>query len=330
MAPDAYPGVPVGGGSAGVVPFHLVSPVEGISNALGSSVNVLYDRGLPTLSELAGMTNFTQSAGGSEKGLKFETFQSGDVSGTPAHSVTVSHINASGTSWSSLGDDPESIMALFLKPPTKTSHRYTGFYTAPTDGDYVVVSEGSGEGGGHRVMVDDKMVIDDWSLVRAFQPHLTLHLSAGPHKVVLEEFQDGAIGGHIRLAIFDPKKVVKPSALAMAAKADVVIVTAGYSAESESEGGDRTFALPYGQDQLIQAMVAANPKTVVTVTSGGNVDSTAWIDKVPVLLETWYAGQEGGTALAEILLGQVNPSGHLPATFERRAEDNTHVPQLLS
>ncbi len=322
VGPDAYPGVPVGGGSAGVVPFHLVSPVEGISNALGASVNVLYERGLPTLSQLAVLTDFTQSASGGEKGLKVDTFLNGDVSGTPEHSATASHINASGTSWSSLGDDPEAIMALFLKPPTKMSHRFTGYYTAPKDGDYLVISEGSGEGGGHRVLIDDKLVIDDWSLVRAFQPHLTMHLSAGPHKVVLEEFQNGAIGGHIRFAIADPNKVVNPAALAMAAKADAVIVTAGFSSDSEGEGGDRTFALPYGQDELISAMAAANPKTVVTVTSGGNVDSTAWIDKVPALLETWYAGQEGGTALAEILLGQVNPSGHLPATFERHAEDN--------
>jgi beta-glucosidase len=99
-------------------------------------------------------------------------------------------------------------------------------------------------------------------------------------------------------------------------------VAAGFQPESEGEGGDRTFALPYGQDELIEAMTAANPKTIVAITSGGNVDSSAWIDKVPALLETWYGGQEGGTALAEILLGITNPSGHLPATFERRAEDN--------
>jgi beta-glucosidase len=69
-------------------------------------------------------------------------------------------------------------------------------------------------------------------------------------------------------------------------------------------------------------MAAANPKTIVAVTSGGNVDSRAWLSKVPALLETWYAGQEGGRALAEILFGEFNPSGHLPATFERNPEDN--------
>ena len=69
-------------------------------------------------------------------------------------------------------------------------------------------------------------------------------------------------------------------------------------------------------------MTAANPRTVVAITSGGNVDSTTWIDKVPALLETWYGGQSGGQALAEVLFGDYNPGGHLPATFERREQDN--------
>jgi len=322
VGPDAYPGVAVGGGSAGVVPFHLVSPVEGLANALGTSVNVLYERGLPTLSQLARETEFTQSATGGEKGVKVETFANDDLSGTPTKTSTALHINTLGTSWQSFGDDFEAMMALFLAPPTKTSRRYTGFYTVPSDGTYILALEGAGEGSGNRVFLDDKLVIDNWKLVRAFQPHLTLPLTAGPHKIVVEESQTGAIGGHLRVALVDTKKVVNPRALALAAHADAVIITAGYSSDSEGEGGDRTFTLPYGQDELISAIASANPKTIVTVTSGGNVDSNAWLDRVPALLETWYAGQEGGTALAEILLGQVNPSGHLPATFERHAEDN--------
>jgi beta-glucosidase len=108
----------------------------------------------------------------------------------------------------------------------------------------------------------------------------------------------------------------------MASKADAVLVQAGFAPESESEGGDRTFSLPYGQDELIAAMSKANPKTIVAVTAGGNVDSRAWLPSVPSLLQTWYGGQEGGRALAEILFGDVNPSGHLPVTFERNPEDN--------
>src|SRR6185295_11961382 len=60
----------------------------------------------------------------------------------------------------------------------------------------------------------------------------------------------------------------------------------------------------------------------VVMTSGGSMDMNAWLDRVPALVEAWYPGQEGGTALAEILFGDVNPSGRLPVTFERQWEDN--------
>ncbi|HEX5707735.1 MAG TPA: glycoside hydrolase family 3 C-terminal domain-containing protein, partial [Pyrinomonadaceae bacterium] len=84
----------------------------------------------------------------------------------------------------------------------------------------------------------------------------------------------------------------------------------------------RTFRLPPGQDELITEMLAANKNTVVVVTSGGGFDAGAWGERAPSVVEAWYPGQEGGTALAEILLGDVNPSGRLPVTFERRWEDN--------
>ena len=185
---------------------------------------------------------------------------------------------------------------------------------------------GSGEGSGDRVYLDGKLVIDDWDYVRAFEPHLSLPLSAGMHKVVVESWQSGAIGGRLRVAIVPEDKVVDDNTRQMAAKADAVVVAAGFTGNhdisTESEGGDRTFDLPYGQDVLIREMAARNAKTIVTVTSGGNVDSASWLGNVPAWLEGWYGGQAGGQAMAEILFGDTNPSGHLPVTFERRAEDN--------
>lgn len=321
VGPNAYPGVAVGGGSAGVVPFHMVSALEGFSTALGSSTNVLYERGVPTLAELARQTEFSQTPNG-PRGLKVETFTNSELSGPPASTAVAMHVSSAGTSWASLAGDMEGVIALFNGPPTQSSNRYTGYFNAPSAASYIVVLEGAGEGSGNRVYVDDQLIFDNWKLVRAFQPHVTLQLSTGAHKVVVEDNQNVPLGGHLRLAIVDSAKVVDPQALALAARADAVVITAGYSSESEGEGGDRTFELPYGQDELIASIVAANPKTIVTLTAGGNVDSSRWIDKVPALLQTWYSGQQGGQALAEILFGDVNPSGHLPATFERRAEDN--------
>jgi len=96
----------------------------------------------------------------------------------------------------------------------------------------------------------------------------------------------------------------------------------GFDPSSEGEGFDRTFRLPGGQDAFIQQVAAINKNVIVVLTAGGNVDMTRWIDSVPGLIHAWYPGQEGGIALAQILFGAINPSGKLPASFERRWEDN--------
>jgi len=109
---------------------------------------------------------------------------------------------------------------------------------------------------------------------------------------------------------------------ALAAKSDAVIICVGFDPKTEGEGFDRRFQLPGGQDELIRQISAVNKNVIVVLTAGGNVDMTRWIDNVPAILHAWYAGQEGGTALAQILLGDYSPSGKLPASFERRWEDN--------
>jgi beta-glucosidase len=106
------------------------------------------------------------------------------------------------------------------------------------------------------------------------------------------------------------------------ADAEVVVVAVGFDPKTEHEGADRTFTLPPGQDALIEAVVAANPHVIATITAGGGVDTSRWLDKVPVLLHTWYPGQEGGTALAQILFGQHDPEGKLPISFDRSWDEN--------
>jgi beta-glucosidase len=322
VGPDAYPGVAVGGGSAGVVPFKMVGPLEGIAGYLGSGVTVYYDRGLPDMRDLARETEFITARENGKPGVTVEMYNNEALSGTPVLTRVARGINDNGVSWDTLAADPEAVAALLAGIKTAKSRRWSGYYSAAKDGSYEVVLQGAGEGTGARMYVDDTMVIDNWSLVRAFEPHVTLKLSAGMHKVVVEDRQNSPIGGRLRVAIVDQSTIVRSEAKALAAKADVVVIAAGYSHESESEGGDRTFDLPVGQDELIREISAANKRTVVAVTSGGNVDSESWLAGVPAYLEMWYPGEQGGTALAEILFGAVNPSGHLPATFERRAEDN--------
>ena len=113
-------------------------------------------------------------------------------------------------------------------------------------------------------------------------------------------------------------------AVAAAKSADVVIYIGGLNHDIgfDCESADRVnMKLPYGQDELIQKIVAANPRTIV-VLDGTIVEMDSWLDKVPALVQAWYPGMEGGNALARILFGDVNPSGKLPATFPKKLSDS--------
>src|SRR5262249_10879725 len=83
----------------------------------------------------------------------------------------------------------------------------------------------------------------------------------------------------------------------------------------------RSVNLPGAQDVLVRKLAAANKNTIVVINAGGSVDMSSWLDQVSAVLYEWYPGQEGGTALAQILFGEYDPSGKLPISFDRRLED---------
>jgi beta-glucosidase len=110
-------------------------------------------------------------------------------------------------------------------------------------------------------------------------------------------------------------------AVRLAAESDVAIVVVGTTEQVESEGFDRTsLALPGRQDELVSRVAAANPRTVVVVNAGSPV-LLPWASSVAAVLLTWFPGQEGGAALADVLLGVTEPGGRLPTTWPRRAAD---------
>ena len=318
IGPDAYPSNPVGGGSAGVRPFSAVSILEGISNELGPSIRTLYQRGLPEISELAAVTNFTGEASGETKGLAAEYFSNTNLEGDPSFKRVDAHVN--------FGPVPNADLGVMggTFPPGVGSTRWTGYYSVAAAAPYDFLVESTGEAGGnYRVIVDDKTLLDSWNDAHALTDMGTLTLSSGSHKVVVEHRGNpGFLGSRFRFAIVRQDSYVEAAAEKLASSADAVIVAVGFTPQSESEGADRTFRLPCGQDQLIERMSALNKRTAVVITSGGAVDATAWIDRVPAVLESWYAGQEGGTAIAHVLLGDADPSGRLPISWDRRWDEN--------
>ncbi len=112
-------------------------------------------------------------------------------------------------------------------------------------------------------------------------------------------------------------------------EADLVIIFAGLNHEKgmDSEDSDRdSFDLPSEQIELIKKTVQENPKTIVILISGSPINMVGWIENIPAVIEAWYAGQEAGNAIADILFGDVNPSGKLPITFPKKlSESPAHV-----
>jgi len=310
IGPDAYPAQPGGGGSAEAKPFVPVSYLEGIANYLGSGTKIYYDPGIPTLDEMSKQTDFTTMASGGKPGLKAEFFNNRDLSGPPAivrEEKFVHYEPARG------GDGVDSDI----------SARWTGFFTPSSPGPFLAFVQGPGENGGYRLYIDKKIVLDNWKRWYAFIGEAPITLSAGPHQVELDYYAKKGWGKTIaNLGIVRPDTLVSADAKSLAAHADAVILAVGFDANSEGESSDRRFGLPPGQDELVSQIAAANKNTVVVVTSGGGVDMSAWVDGVPALLEAWYPGQEGGTALAQLLFGEFDPSGRLPISIERHWDDN--------
>ena len=113
-------------------------------------------------------------------------------------------------------------------------------------------------------------------------------------------------------------------AVAAAQKADAVIFIGGLNKKEgqDCEGADRSeLGLPYGQDAVIKALAAAN-KNLAVINISGNAVAMPWIEKVPSIMQGWFLGSESGNALAKVIFGEVNPSGHLPFTFPVKIEDN--------
>jgi beta-glucosidase len=112
-------------------------------------------------------------------------------------------------------------------------------------------------------------------------------------------------------------------AVALAAKADAAIVIVGRFPKLESEGFDiKSLGLPVGQDDLIAAVAKVNKNTIVVINTGAPIAMSGWSGQVPAILDMWYGGQEGGHAIADVLFGDVNPSGRLPVSFVKAWKDS--------
>ncbi len=296
IGPTAKDDMPLGGYSGFNIP--TVSVLKGIQNKVGPGVKVEWAKGSAFLGDNA----FPAIPAASFTDPKAEYFNNQDLQGQ-------STIVPSENQIAYNRGDGAAIAGI---PPTHFSVRWTGKILPQKSGDYKI---GVTSDDGARLFIDGKKVIEDWTLHAAKTNAATIHLEAGvPIQIKLEFFQQegesscqlgwemaGVSGGEIAEAVD------------LAKRSDVAVIVCGIV---EGEGQDRAFLdLPGNQEELIKKVSATGTPTVVVLVAGAPVTMRNWVDQVPAILDAWYPGQEGGTAVADVLFGDVNPGGKLPMTF---------------
>ena len=311
IGPNAAVARTGGGGSSRIDPRSSVTPLQGIIDAVGSSVKVRYAKGCRMEGEIEPVPAalLSPEPGASRHGLKGEYFTNMNLQGEAALTRIDSTLDFD---WG--GDGPARGFQA-----DSFSVRWTGFLTPPTSGTFNISVRSDD---GIRLYVDDRLLLENWSDHAAEVRSATVQLEGGkPYRVVVEFYENGG-GAIAQLGFASEGGRNLQDAVEAAKSADAAIVIVGNSADIESEGFDRkSLELPAGQAPLIAAIAAANPRTVVVLQTGAPVLTAGWAEHVPAILETWFPGGEGGRAFADVLSGAMNPSGRLPMTFPARWED---------
>ena len=292
-------------GSPEVHPLHTVELLDGIKDKAGNAITVRYANDETDGQPLP--ASVITSPDGTGHGFQAEYFKNRDLQGKPALVRVDEKIDLQDSGPPAPGF-----------PTADFSVRWTGRLTAPASGNYVFTFTGDD---GFRVFLDGKPLIDHWVEGAATPVSGQVELKAGKsYDFRIEYFQAG--GGYLALLDWQPpNKSPYADAIAAAKKSDVAIVCVS-TRRTEGEGNDRpAMDLPSNQAGLIRAVAAANKRTIVILNNGTPVTMTNWLKQVPAIVEGWFPGQEGGTALAAILFGDVNPSGKLPDTLAANRDD---------
>ncbi|KAL1888681.1 hypothetical protein Sste5346_009386 [Sporothrix stenoceras] len=334
IGPNANRAIAGGGGSASLNPYYTTIPLESIKSALkeaGNQDEVTYAVGchtnkwLPVASPLCTTRDGTQ-------GVTIDWFAGDKFEGSPV--LTQTRYNTDLFLWDSapvaqVGPQWSAIATTYLTPTSTGKHTLS------------FMSVGAG-----KLYVDGKEVMDLWNWTEEGEAMfdgsidylIDVEMEAGKAvelkvrmtnelRPISKQKKTGATHkyGGCRIGFKEEDQIdYIQEAVETAKAADVAVLIVGVDAEWESEGYDRqSMDLPTDgvQDRLIEAVLAANPNTVVVNQSGSPV-TMPWADKVPTILQAWFQGQEAGNALADVLFGKKNPSGKLPCTFPRRLEDS--------
>ncbi len=324
------------------IPSRPILPIDGMLKQFSGKAQVLYAQGSPYMVELAvpaPRTLFHPAQGSTDQGLKGVYYANSDFSGSPALTRIDPQIQIDLNAASPAPGIPMQTFSI----------RWSGTLTPPGPGDYTFSVRRfhcyrceSSEG--VRVYLDGKLMIDSSEHTTAPQvpavanrsgytrrpqaPSFSMHFAdTQPHAFRLEYSHNAKLfGAGLTLDWQPPAEILREEAVGVARQADVIVAFVGLSPNLEGEempiqvegfkGGDRTdIVLPKVQEDLLEAL-GATGKPLVTVLMNGSALAVNWAQQhSAAILEAWYPGEEGGTAIAETLAGVNNPAGRLPITF---------------
>lgn len=300
-----------GGGSSMVSPFYSVSPLEALRNKIGDKIKISFAQGCILDGDSRPIETkflFTDKDR-KQNGLNAEYFDNKNLSGSPTKKILDSKVHFTWDDGSPFQDFPVDNFSV----------RWSGYLKVEEAGRYSIdVSSDDGI----RLYIDDQLVIDDWNDHALMTNSYATALEANKYyKIKLEYYENGG-GAIVKLGWRLPNEDLITEAVNAAKTSDVAIIFAGTNANYESEGFDRKdLILPNEQNKLIKEISSANKNTIVVLATGSPVLMNEWISNVSGLIEAWFAGEQAGNAITEVLLGETNPSGKLPMTFPKRWED---------
>lgn len=323
IGPNAKTPAIMGGGSAMVNPHYAISPYDGIVTSAGHSIKIGYEPGCTNhkLLPLPSITLFhPDSAETSSHGLAIDYFNNLDLTGLPIHTMLV---KTTDIMW--FGHIPDGV------DEQQFSMRCHGRFTPQETGTCTI---GLTSVGLSRLFIDGQQVIDNWTQQTGGESYFgfgtievraSVDMVAGQEYAISLEYSKGVMTpmAGVRLGYLPPLPTnMLERAAQLAAASDVALVFVGLGREWEGESFDRPdMELVGEQVALIERVAAANKNTVVILNTGSPI-SMPWLERVAAVVQAWYPGQECGNAIADVLFGDIPPSGKLPDTYPVRLEDN--------
>ncbi len=330
-------------------PSHPITPLAGIKAKLGANTKVIYARGsdfaegTPNFETIPSSALFTSNGADRKNGLNGAYYNVSNFDGM-LHQPAELTYPGSGKMTGTIPENPQPLFTR-IDPQIKFQWwdgapragmkdddfgvRWTGFLIAPVSGKYQIGATGMNA---FEIYLDGKKIVDFNNIhERAFR-YEAVDLEAGNLYPIRVDYHEYVGDADIQLVWSKPGENPAPAALQAAQQADAVIMVLGLSPRLEGEemkvpvagfaGGDRvSLNLPKVQEDLLSQVVALGKPTVLVLMNGSGLAVNWARDYVPAIVEAWYPGQAGGTAIADVLFGDYNPGGRLPVTFYRSAND---------